>query len=226
MLMPMCPYAVINMSSCSLFACRSWKHGQDTDTNDTGEDDFVGGLGKFSHGNIGLSHNHWVEQLISAGSFGVHCTEAAEAKHKTCMRLSSQRVRHFRPNLTQKSMLDYLRRHTMFEALLQMQTPPPVRTTRCPQDVSILLPLRFDSGYVLMGRDLQTVQRQQQFIHPEVRVARVEILDMLCERFHLCKTRQTYSCMNGLQWTFGQKLVSPRSTYALGYRHTIFMPHL
>ena len=129
------------------------------------------------------------------------------------MRLSSQRVRHFRPNRTQKSMLDYLRRHTLFEALLQMQTPPPVHNTGCQQDISVLLPLQCHSGYVLMGHDLENTRRQQQFIHPEVRVARVEILDLLCERLHLSKTRQTYSSMNALHWTFGQKLVLPGSTY-------------
>ena len=125
------------------------------------------------------------------------------------MKLSSQRVRHFRQNRTQKSMLDYLRRYTLFEALIQLQPPSPVHKEPCRQDINILLPLQCDTGYVLMGHDLQTVQRQQQFLHPEVRLARVEILDMLCERLDLSKTRQTYSFMNGLEWTFGQKLVMP-----------------
>ena len=203
----------MHVSTCFSFLCRSWNHDQDTDTDDTSEGDDVGGLGKYSHGQVALSHQHWVEQVISAGSFGVHCTEAAEAHHKTCMRLSAQRVRHFRANLTQKSMLEYLRRYTLFEALLKMQQPLPVRQINCRQDIRVLLPLQCDSGYVLMGHDLETVRRQQQFMHPEVRLARVEILDLLCERLQLSKTRQTYSCMNGLNWTFGQKLVSPGATY-------------
>lgn len=198
-----CPYDLIRLID------RGWKYGQESSTDDTGEDDDVGGLGKFSHGSICLSHQHWVEQVISAGSFGVHCTEAAEAKHKTCMRLASQRVRHFRENLTQKSMLNYLRRHSVFESMVQLQTPTPVTNKRrCPEGVSVQLPLR-----CLMGQDLESVQRQQQFIHAEVRLARVELLDLLCDRLGLAKTRRTYSCMNGLQWDFGQKLVSPRSTY-------------
>ncbi|MAD61162.1 MAG: hypothetical protein CMH49_06595 [Myxococcales bacterium] len=211
-----CPYVHMHVSLCvsrCLYFCRSWNHDQDTTTTDTSDDDLVGGLGKFSHKEIGLSHQHWVEQVISAGSFGVHCTEAAEAMHKTCMKLSSQRVRHFRQNRTQKSMLDYLRRYTLFEELTKLHPPPPVQNARRRQDISVLLPLQCDSGYVLMGHDLQTVARQQQFLHPEVRLARVEILDMLCERLDLSKTRQTYSCMNRLQWTFGQKLVLPGSTY-------------
>ena len=213
-----CPHVVKHMSSCyytHVSSCRNWDHDQDSsDTADTGDEDVVGGLGKYSHGQVCLSHQHWVDQVISAGSFGVHCTEAAEAYHKTCMRLSSQRVRHFRANLTQKSMLDYLRRYTLFEALLKMETPTPVlNTDGRRQDITVLLPLRCDAGFVMMGHDLQTVRRQQQFIHPEVRLARVEILDLLCERLHLSKTRQTYSCMNGLNWNFGQKLVLPGSTY-------------
>ena len=214
----MCPHVHMHVSLClsrCLYFCRNWNHDQDTTTTtDTSDDDLVGGLGKFSHKEISLSHQHWVEQVISAGSFGVHCTEAAEAMHKTCMKLSSQRVRHFRQNRTQKSMLDYLRRYTLFEELTELQPPPPpVQNARRRQDISVLLPLQCDSGYVLMGHDLQTVQRQQQFLHPEVRLARVELLDMLCERLDLSKTRQTYSCMNRLQWTFGQKLVLPGSTY-------------
>ena len=118
-----------------------------SDTDGTDDDERTGGLGKYSHGHIGLSHQHWVEQLISGGSFNVHCTESSEAKHKTCMNLSSHRVRHLRPNLTQKSMLYYLRWHSVFELMLKSQPQPqPQRLRHLTLDVHdkmrILLPLQ------------------------------------------------------------------------------------
>ena len=125
------------------------KHTQDdSDTVDTDENEDVGGLGKYSHGVVGLSHQHWVEQVISAGSFGVHCTEAAEAAHKTSMGLSARRVRHSRQNITQKSMLKYLCRHTLFETMLRHLPPStrPINTrTKC-TGFHIKLPLKMSSS--------------------------------------------------------------------------------
>ena len=140
---------LIQYSSCDLMKLASKlancliirRNETDTDTASTSDDCCVGGLGKYSHGSIGLSHQHWVEQVISAGSFGVHCTEAAEAYHKTCMRLTSQRVKHLRPNLTQKSMLNYLQRFNLFETLSRAQMPvrTVVRRKQPTTEVSLLL---------------------------------------------------------------------------------------
>jgi hypothetical protein len=50
-------------------ATREWKDftTPNTDTDDTDEDVKVGGLGHYSHGNYSLLHQHYVEQVISAG---------------------------------------------------------------------------------------------------------------------------------------------------------------
>jgi len=55
-------------------------------TEDTEDESNIGGRGRFSHGDLALVHQHWVESVISAGCFSAHCTEAAEAYHKLCMR--------------------------------------------------------------------------------------------------------------------------------------------
>jgi hypothetical protein len=55
-------------------------------TEDTEDESNIGGRGRFSHGDLALVHQHWVESVISAGCFSTHCTEAAEAYHKLCMR--------------------------------------------------------------------------------------------------------------------------------------------
>ena len=196
------------------------KHEDDTsDTADTGEDEQVGGLGYSSHGNICLSHQHWVEQLILSGSFSVHCTEAAEAKHKTCMHLPSHRVKHSRQNITQRSMLRYLQRRDLFLHLQSTQTAP---VTDDPNKNSVvlaekvMLPLRIVTAHgrrvVNMGNNLCSVAQQELFLHPEVRVARVELMDLLCDRLGMPRSRLSYAKMNRLEWVFGQKMVTSRKT--------------
>ena len=200
--------------------CRrsGWNNPQhlqpETDSTSTSEDDRVGGLGKYSHGRIGLCHQHWVEQLISAGAFALHDTEAAEAVHKVCMREPSKRVKHGRPNRTKESMLQYLRRRNLFEVLLWAQ-PQRVTRTRVGSLVPRLsLPLTFFGTEQLqrplsMGTDLADPDSQGQFLHPEVRIARVELMDLLCDRLGMPKSRASYEKMNGLEWSFNQKLVMP-----------------
>lgn len=74
---------------------RSWAdhRAEDSDTASTSDDSALVGMGFYTRGSVGLSHQHWVDQVISAGSFSLHCTQAAEAYHKLCMRLPSERVR-------------------------------------------------------------------------------------------------------------------------------------
>ena len=79
-----------------------------TDTDDTSDECKTGGLGYYLHGVYCLQHQHWVQQVINAGSFGVHCTQSAEDKHKLCMHLASVRVHHRDVNSTQPAMLHYL----------------------------------------------------------------------------------------------------------------------
>ena len=64
-----------------------------------------------------------------------------------------------------------------------------------------------------MGDDLLDLQLQRSFLHPEVRLARVEILDLLCVKLGMACTRQSYRIMQRLVWTFGQKLVTPKTTF-------------
>ena len=67
-----------HVSSCLVKHDRIWSNpphlDPETETEITFEENDVGGLGKYSHKDIGLSHHHWVEHVVSAGSFNVHCT--------------------------------------------------------------------------------------------------------------------------------------------------------
>ena len=69
------------------------RRDDDTDTDSTDEDSSFGSdYSKYSHDSTSLSHQHWVQQAVSAGAFSVHDTESAEAHHKYCMQLASLRV--------------------------------------------------------------------------------------------------------------------------------------
>ena len=160
----------------------------------------MGGLGYYSHGNHCLQHQHWVQQVISGGAFGVHCTQAAESKHKVCMHLASVRVRHVDGNKTQSSMLRYMCLRSIF---LEMQNSildtNPVRRRKTSSGVSVIL--------CEMGGKFTTVGFQERFLHREARIARVELLDLLCDKFKLRRTRASYRQLENLSYIIGQKFI-------------------
>ena len=175
-----------------------------TDTSDTSDDSTVCGIPKFSHGSTGLSHQHWVDQVISAGGFGVHCTQAAEAMHKTCMRLPAQRVRHLKFNTTQLSMLNYCKWHDLFSelareraALLPPREPQVTAGVRCP--ISVVSEESF-------GAEFNSIAFQESFLHPDIRLAGLEFLDLLCAQFLLPKSVESFQKLGSLQYYFGQQL--------------------
>ena len=60
-----------------------------------------------------------------------------------------------------------------------------------------------------MGDDLSSVQQQSSFLHEQVRVVRVELLDLLCAELDLRVNVESYSLLTTLTWKFGQHLVAP-----------------
>ena len=100
----------------------------------------------------------------------------------------------------------------MFEQLKQKISVlnPPLR--RDPKyRTGVLLPLlevapgRGGTHHIVqMGEDLAAVNTQKRFLHPEVRVARVEIMDLVCDAFGIPKTRRSYAALGRLTWSFGQ----------------------
>jgi len=183
-----------------------------SDTNDTSEEYKVPGVGKFSHGDYNLTHQHWVQQIVNSGYFGMHDTESAEAFHKKCMRLPSERVRHLGQRRTQESMLRYLMKDLVFTELKDNLLP--TADTRAQMaNAGVHLPLRCVLGHrecnLAMGRALDSVATQQSVLHQELRLARVEILDLLCAKFNMPRTMRSYALLEELGWSFGQKLIMP-----------------
>ena len=155
-------------------------------------------------------HQHWSRQAESHGGFNVHDTESAEAHHKSCMVLPAKRVRHFNYNKTCEGMQKYLLEYTLFDAV-KSHLHAGVTTKERGVVSAVRVPLRRLVGGkiydVTMGKNLHTVEIQQTIIHDEVRIARCELLDLLCAKLELPFTQASYIKLEGLQWKFGQKLI-------------------
>ena len=180
-----------------------------SDTDDTDDDHSIGGSAYYSHGHKCLLHQHWVRQLLSGGSFGVHCTQSAEAAHKLSAKLAGSRVRHLHVNKTQTSMLKYLFYFTLFEDL---KSRMPVRYEHRRVDrrhinsrrVRVTLTHNFQH---YPEEPFNSLSFQSKFIHREVKVANSELMDLLCTTLGLPQTRASYTLLERLSCTLGQKLI-------------------
>ena len=178
------------------------KYSSQTDTDDTSDECKTGGLGYYSHGVHCLQHQHWVEQVIIAGGFGLHCTQSAEAKHKECMHLASVRVRHMDINYTQSSMLRYLFLRTLCQDIKKMFLPVTVIRTR--NSTWGLRSILFE--FKTVDR-FTSVRFQETILHREARLARVELIGLLCNKFGLRDTRASYNRLEVLTYSCGQKYI-------------------
>ena len=184
--------------------------GAATDTDDTTASMKVGGLGFYSHGDQSLTHHHWVRQTISAGSFGVHCTEAAEAALKGVFRHPLSRVKHSEQNVTHASITNYLCQDLLYRALKPVFLPPTVVQSK-PCTPGVSMPYRIKVAgrvqEVTMVPPFVSEPAQQKFLHPDVRVAVVEVLDLMCDKLGLPHTTVSYRRLQHLDWVIGQKFV-------------------
>ena len=189
---------------------RPVKDTHESDTEDTDDEFDLGGF-TYSHGATSLIHQHWVLQTILAGGLNVHCTQSAEAHHKTSAKLAAARVRHLHGMQTVNSMASYLCCHTVFEHLKSYFPDPPSGGAACPITYGVKVPLTNNqNNYLLMaGQGSFTTQRfQSQLLHREIPVTRVEFMDMLCDQFKLGKTIGTYREFEKLTFKFGQKFTT------------------
>jgi len=143
------------------------------------------------------------------GSLNANDTEGSEASHKTNMGLASQRVRHRRDNVTTTNMHNYLCSDVMYQGVSCLHERSVSQNHKSHINRSIKHGVRSFVSTVHMGDDLTSSRAQKYFLHPQVRLARVELLDMLCDKLQMSKTRESYSMLQCLSWTFGRKLVMP-----------------
>ena len=194
-----------------LFTCRRTGPTSGTDTDSTPEHLAVGGLGKYSHGTHNLVHHHWPEQAEIAGGFNVHNTEAAEAFHKECMVLPTRRVRHSSTrNITYASMQQYTLQQLLFTSLkVELGTGHPAPLVRrSVADTGKPLRLNVDGSLVpvKMGSHLEKVSVQRRILHPEARIGRVELMDLVCNLFSMNPCRSSYTRLACLDWGFYQRM--------------------
>ena len=156
-------------------------------------------------------HQHWVDQCESAGGFNVFDTEAPEGFHKTVMSLSANRVRHYGVE-TQNSMRNYLLHHLLFTNLKELLFPVEVHDR--PPKLGIHKCLTGSTAVpVFMGIAMASVANQTAVLHPEARVTRVELMDMVCTEVGLPLRLSSYTLLGSLEWNFGQKLVTRDQVY-------------
>ena len=187
-----------------------------SDTDDTDEDESVGGCGFYSHSHFCYTHQHWVEQVLCAGGFNVHCTQAAESSHKMNMHLASKRVRHFDPNRTQNMMLQYLCNLTTFRELehfLKLEHVPTTRRIKHGLRSPLACPTLKDS----IG---------DKFLHREVRLTEIEVANLVCQVLHLpLNDAPTHERLQTLTLRFSQQFLRQdgRTFWASDYRRDLLM---
>ena len=64
-----------------------------------------------------------------------------------------------------------------------------------------------------MGPHLQSPTTQKLFLHPQVRLTRVELMDMFCSKLEVPHNQLSYTTFNSLVWTFGQTLKMKSSCF-------------
>ena len=151
-----------------------------------------------------------------AGGFNVHDTEAAEAHHKECMSLAAHRVRHLSKVKTHNSMLIYLQKNLLFKSMKDQifQTIPQTQQVNAGVRAPLLELIGSSVQPVCMGRRLASIEQQKRILHHEVRLTRLELLDLMCTKLGLPTTTNSYTLLETLDWSFGQKLtMSDGETY-------------
>ena len=155
----------------------------------------------YSHNSMNLNHQHWVDQVISAGGFNVHCAQGPEASHKHNMHTAAARVRHGDNNETQYNMLKYLCERSVFHLLcLEMVASEcPSRKSATPAP-GLQKPLSFECGINLLKASFRN-----SFIHSEVRIAVSELIILICGKIGLPPTLQSFKKLVGAHIVLGQK---------------------
>ena len=175
-----------------------------TDTDDTDEDRDVGGQSMYSHNSMCLNHQHWVDQVVSAGGFNVHCAQGPESSHKFNMHIAAARVRHdASSNVTQTKMLHYLCEQLLFQQLILLMDEEddgdkPARTAT--PGLQKPMDFKFDTNFC-------AAHFRKTFLHPQVRVTVEEMILLLCLKLDLPKTMESFRQLGQAQITLGTKYV-------------------
>ena len=132
----------------------------------------------------------------------MHCTQAAEAVHKTCMKLPAHRVRHGNANMTQTAMQNYLKYTYLFADMLRDQAALVSDEVQVSAGVSCPMSVYMPSD----EESVVSLEEQRRFLHPQLRLACFELLDLLCDQLLLRPSRESYLRLSSAEYYFGQKL--------------------
>lgn len=155
----------------------------------------------YSHNTMCLNHQHWVDQVVSAGGFNVHCAQGPEASHKHNMHIAAARVRHGDNNETQHSMLKYLCERSVFHMLLldMIASGRPPRKSPTPAP-GLRQPLPVDCG-----RKLLEASFRKSIISSGVRIAVSELIILICGKIGLQPTLGSFRKLANARIVLGKK---------------------
>ena len=122
------------------------------------------------------------------------------------MHLAAERAHHLDSNYTQGRMLRYLCWYEVFEEL-QSVTKPVSRESIPGVSALLHVPCLIHDGF-LRPTKFVSVVFQRTFLHKQVRVTAVELMNLMCVNLGLPATRRTYERFQSLRFTLGQKLTS------------------
>ena len=107
--------------------------------------------------------------------------------------------------MTTSNMQEYLCLHSVFEKLFRdslfNQQSKKTKKHRRPTPFGVQSLLN-----ISMDVDMRSTTFQREFLHPQVRLTRSELLDLLHMKLNLNPTVTTYNTMSNLHWKFGTKL--------------------
>ena len=94
-------------------------------------------------------------------------------------------------------MLKFLFLHHLFEELrARFHTETSTKPTNDVPTVRVPLMDPITKQSVTLGQELRTAAAQGQFLHPEARITRSELMDLVCDKLTLPKTIATYQVIN------------------------------
>ena len=150
-----------------------------------------------------MTHNHWVEQYVSAGGLNVHDVQGPEAAHKFNVHLASLRVRHAGSNQTQDSMLRFVCDYTLFDELKHLLNSERdlVPTQRKAKKPGLYMTIDFETNFAGPG-DIT-----DNFLHADIRLQEFEVACLLCQKLQLPQTDEGFLKLRSLRVVFGRQFV-------------------
>ena len=195
-------------------------HNRDENESDTGstDEEFTWhGLGKFEYSGKVLPHAlvHAREAVVRGGHHAAFCTFTVETAHKHFIKCAGLFARVYADtNRSEREMLKWVNEQYLWDAITDLSEGQGkqrcVRQSNSPQLKNALLPSSRAWSQVNAsdGRRRLPVSWTDKFVHPQVRITRLELLRLVCVKFGVEDSEKTHRMLvQHLNWRFWGSLV-------------------